>query len=260
MRLDCEFPERVGRPSFDAATKWARIGLVVALCAAAIMLASCSVFGYRVATGSGRVVTKDMGFTNFDRVEVSSSFTVNIARSDSFKVAISIDDNLVDFLDVRQQGQTVSIGLKPGTYDNADLKADITMPTLRGVELSGASVGRVAGFESADNVDIELSGASQLNGELTTGDMRLQASGASKANLQGAASNLDLGASGASNVNLESLPVQDVKADISGASQVTINASGNLDADLSGASKLFYTGNPHLGRVSTSGAPEIRPK
>ena len=43
-------------------------------------------------------------------------------------------------------------------------------------------------------------------------------------------------------------------ADISGASRVTINMNGTLNVDLSGASRLRYTGDVEMGAVSISGA------
>ncbi|MCL5257574.1 MAG: DUF2807 domain-containing protein [Chloroflexi bacterium] len=260
MLFHSESTKRTGRSAMNVIRKQSRVILLLAFCTVVIMLASCVVPGYGAATGSGRVVTKDLGFTNFDAVDASSAFAVNPVRSDSYKVVVSIDDNLVDSLDASQQGKTVTIGLKPGSYANTHLKVDVTMPALTGLKLSGACVGSVSGFQSTSGLTIDLSGASRLNGQLASGDMHLTASGASKATVQGSAANLVLDLSGASNADLGSLPAKDVSADLSGASQATVNTNGNLDADLSGASKLFYTGSPHLGRVNTSGASEISRK
>ena len=47
----------------------------------------------------------------------------------------------------------------------ATLEADITMPHLTGLDLSSASKVTMAGFESAENLDVSMSGASQLTGD-----------------------------------------------------------------------------------------------
>jgi len=47
---------------------------------------------------------------------------------------------------------------------------------------------------------------------------------------------------------------------LSGASDATVNASGRLDGNLSGASRIIYMGNPTLGSVSASGGSTISQK
>ena len=64
----------------------------------------------------------------------------------------------------------------------------------------------------------------------------------------------------ASNINLEQFAVDDAAIRLSGASNGTINASGTLDANVSGASSLYYVGNPTLGDIDTSGASKVREK
>ncbi len=51
--------------------------------------------------------------------------------------------------------------------------------------------------------------------------------------------------------------MDDADVEASGASTVTVNLSGTLDADASGASRVLYLGNPSLGRIDTSGASSI---
>ena len=52
----------------------------------------------------------------------------------------------------------------------------------------------------------------------------------------------------------------DANVEASGASEVTVNASGRLDADASGASDVYYLGSPILGRIDTSGASSVERK
>jgi len=64
-------------------------------------------------------------------------------------------------------------------------------------------------------------------------------------------------ASGSSKARLADFPVRNITVNLSGASNATINASGMLDGNLSGASELAYTGDPTLGTIETSGASRI---
>ncbi len=67
-------------------------------------------------------------------------------------------------------------------------------------------------------------------------------------------------ASGASQIDLEELTAADADIEASGASNVTVNASGTLDANASGASNIYYLGNPTLGRINESGGSNVDPR
>jgi hypothetical protein len=211
--------------------------------------------------GSGTLVTEEFALTGFDRVDASHAFTVNITQGDDFSVVVSIDDNLAQYLRVEKQGSTLRIGLDPRrNYRNTHTTAEVTMPELTGLELSGATHGTVSGFDSTEGLRVQVSGASHLNGDVQAGDARFDVSGASHVTLSGSAGGLAIDASGASHVDLADFPVADADVEASGASTVTVNASGRLDARASGASHVKYLGSPSLGTVDTSGASSIEPK
>jgi len=190
------------------------------------------------------------------------AFEVDISQSDAFKVVMRTDDNLLDHLEVLKRGKTLRIGLKSGirSIRNATMEAEVTMPELIGLDLSGASSATITGFESAKDLDVELSGASHLRGDIEAGDIRFDISGASRVTLSGSAEDVTIAVSGASKVDLSDLPVDNAKIGASGASHVTVNPSGRLDVEASGASDIYYLGSPTLGTVKTSGASSIRSK
>ena len=229
-------------------------GLVFVL---AVLLAGCAL------TGSGSVVTREEAFTGFDKVDVSHAFKVDISEGDTFSVVIRVDDNLVEYLQAVKEGNTLKIGLKPlRRYGirNATMEAEVTMPELTGLDLSGASHGTITGFKSTKALDVDLSGASALQGDVEAGDARFDVSGASHVTLRGSAQDVTIDASGASSVDLGGFPVNDANVEASGASNVTVNASGKLDVEASGASHVYHLGNPTLGTVNTSGASSINRK
>ena len=78
--------------------------------------------------------------------------------------------------------------------------------------------------------------------------------------MEGTADDVTIETSGASNTNLEDFRVVNATLDVSGASNATIDASGRLDANISGASTLYYIGNPTLGDIDVSGASKVSQK
>lgn len=229
--------------------------------------------------GSGNLVTRDFEFTDFTSVHLSQAFDAEITQSETFSVSVRVDDNILDLIEVDMSGSTLSVGTKSGASltGNVTLEATITMPTVDGIELSGASSADVAGFDAlgafdvqvsgasridgdfvAESVDVSLSGASHISGEVVAGSIDLSLSGASRATLQGSVDDLTLDAEGASHADLDGLVVQTADVKLSGASDATVNAEERIESvDVSGASKLRYLGEPVLGSVNTSGASTV---
>lgn len=227
------------------------------------VLAGCTLLPEVSIAGSGRVVTQEFTLTGFDKVDVSHAFKVDISQGDTFSVVIRIDDNLVEYLEVVKRGSTLKIGLKPARrygIRNATLEAQVTMPELTGLDLSGASHAIITGFKSTKALDVDLSGASHLRGDIEAGNASFDLSGASDVTVSGSAQDVTIDASGASSVDLGGFPVNDANVKASGASNVTVNASGKLDVEASGASHVYYLGSPTLGKVDTSGASSIERK
>ena len=170
-----------------------------------------------------------------------------------------MDDNLVEHLQVEKAGSTLKVGRKPGVslVTNATLEAEISMPELTGIELSGASGAEISGFHSSKGLTVDLSGSSSLKGDIEAGDTTFDASGSSDAALTGSGGNLKLDASGSSDIDLSGFPISDANLDVSGASSVTVNPSGTLNVEASGASDVTYLGSPTLGNIDTSGASSV---
>ena len=78
--------------------------------------------------------------------------------------------------------------------------------------------------------------------------------------MEGSANDIVVDASGANRVKLAAFPVSNADVSLGGASSGTVNLDGRLDADLSGASKLSYIGEPTMGTINTSGASTLSKK
>jgi hypothetical protein len=234
------------------------LGLVLA----ATLLVAC-VPGMARVTGSGRTVTKDYDFSDFTRIEAGSAFEVDVRQSDSTSVQVTVDDNLEQYLDVTQNGDTLRLQLKPSVrfgFSRATLRAKVSMPSLDGLDISGAARATVTGFNSQQPLDVQVSGASTLRGDITSGNARFDVSGASTVTLDGTAGDIDVEASGASTANLQDLAAANGRVSASGASRAVVNVSGTLDAEASGASSIRYMGNPAHVREDASGASSVGPR
>lgn len=229
------------------------------LCVAAL-LAGCALARSVSISGSGNIVTLKEAFSGFDKLDVSHGFQVAILQAETFSVLVRIDDNLEQELVVTVRGGTLRIGLKPNrsySLRNATLEATVTMPELTGLELSGGSRGTLTGLSSSRALRVDMSGGSNLRGDIGAGDARFELSGGSGATLAGSAGDLTLGASGGSTADLSAFAVANASIQASGGSQLTVNPSGRLDVNASGGSGVYYVGSPTLGGVKKSGGARV---
>ena len=233
----------------------------------------------------GSVVTPE-DFKDFTRLDIQNAFDVQVIQSGTYSVEITSSKALLDYLSVTKEGETLTVKLSPNhpftdfVLMRKILKAKITLPVLRGLTLSDASRASVRGFESTNaldlnisgastvelngietgDVNIEVSGASDLSGKLTAGNVKFLISGASHAELDGTAKDIQLDASGASKVGLERFVNETATVTLSGATQATMDTRNQLDFSLSGASRFFFLSNPHVGKQEVLGASTVKHK
>ena len=232
--------------------------LIIALALLALTGCSGLLGGLNGLKGSGNPATTEYDFTDFDEVSIESAFVGTITRGDAYHVTVTVDDNLVDSLNVRQEGNRVIIGFEqPTLLTDADLNFEITLPALSALEASGATQVDIAGFTSAEPFKADASGASRIEGNIDSGDVDAHASGASSINLIGQGGNLTAEASGASTVDLSGFTTVDANVNASGASKIIVSTTGRLDAEASGASSVRFLGHPAQVDSNTSGGSSI---
>jgi len=233
------------------------LAIVIALI---VVVAAVAVTGVYFLYSNVKLETQTITYSGFTAVDVGSAFKVTITQSDNYSVIITANEKIFDRIEVIQNGNTLKIDVQPGTTFTgiSNLAAQITMPELNSVVLSGATHGTASGFRSNGPFVANLSRASSLDlTNFQVGNTTVDLSGASTFTASGSANHLVAVIAGASTLNTLGLPVNDANVTLSEASNAQINVNGRLDADLSGASSLQYSGQPTLGSITTSGASSI---
>ena len=233
--------------------------IILVVIIVAVVVAAGAVAGFYFLPSAGASETQTMNFSGFTAVNVGSAFRVTITHSNSFTVRITANEKEFDQIEVNQTGDILKIDIRPGNFTGiTNTAAQITMPELNSVTLSGATQGSAAGFRSTMPFVAQLSGASSLTlTDFQAGNVTADLSGASTLSAAGSADDLVSVVSGASSLNLTNLAVNNASMNLSEASHAQIDVSGRLDAELSGASSLQYIGQPTLGNISTSGESTV---
>ncbi len=212
----------------------------------------------RGVDGSGDIISITKDYTDFHSVRASHSFNVSIKYSNDYSVRLEIDKNIEKYLIAEVEDGVLMLGLESGhSYGDITLEAEITMPDIKSLGLSGASRCRITDFNFDHKFRGRLSGSSRISAEMNTGDLDLSLSGSSKVVFTGNAKDLKLGGSGSSRFDLKDTEAVSADISLSGASKADVFLDGELNASLSGASKVNVYGDAVLGRIRTSGSSEV---
>jgi hypothetical protein len=113
--------------------------------------------------GTNPTTTVSFAFNNFTGVSVSAPFVVSIVPG-PFAVQVTVDSNVVDLLDVREDVQILEIGFAPGNNVKSETnKVEIVMPILASISLAHVAVATISGF-SGSVLDVQLAEVSTLEG------------------------------------------------------------------------------------------------
>jgi Putative auto-transporter adhesin, head GIN domain len=180
---------------------------------------------------------------DFRKIEAGGAFVVTIRKGDTYSITADSDDQEeLDDLDLDVDGNTLKISHKDKfSFNNRHhtVRFNITMPSLEGIDFSGASTVKAIGFKDKNqDLDIELTGASKAAIDVEVRKVNFSASGASKADLRGSANKMDMDISGACHIDATRMEINQVKADANGASRASFGKVKDLNSSTSGASKI----------------------
>jgi len=177
--------------------------------------------------GSGKIVTKNVEVSDFDRVMLANTGDVYIEQGEMESLTIEADDNILPLLDTTVTGAKLVLDSKPN--QNLDPSQAIvyrlTVKDLNGIELNGSGNFYVKTVQSKD-MKISVNGS---------GDVEMKALDSDS---------LSINLNGSGNIRIEKIATKKIESDVMGSGDITlegkadtqtvsVNGSGNyLAGDL----------------------------
>ena len=220
-------------PLHDRRTLWwgFLFGVVAAVVGIAALVAVARDGDGGTVHGSGVEVTDQRQVAPFAAVELAGANTVTVRVGDAQSVAVSGDDNLVDQVTTSVRDDLLVID-DHGTFDTeAPMNVTVVVPSLDRLSLSGMGTVTVAGV-SGPELTAELSGTGTLE-------------------VSGSVERLTATQSGLGTLDLDGLAARDATVRLEGTGDVRVQATSTLDATLTGAGSILYTGSPAVTTHNT---------
>jgi hypothetical protein len=174
--------------------------------------------------GSGVAAAQTRALPTFRGVELAGAADVVVHVGGPQKVVVHADDNLVTLVTTHVRSGDLVIGTR-GSFSTArQMVIDMTVPSLSTATLSGSGVIVVEGLR-AERFVVDVSGTGVLS-------------------VSGKADTLTATLGGSGDVQLQDLVAHDARVLVAGSGRLLVQASGALDAKVSGVGAIVYTGNP----------------
>ena len=206
--------------------------------------------------------------SGFHAIKISNAFDIYISQGNEDAVAISASKaEYREKIITKVENGVLIIRFdddkkfwKGWNGDKTKLKAYISVKKLDKLDVSAACDVYFEGGISAEELQVNLSGASDLKGKIEAKKLRFVISGASDATISGNAAELSVDASGASDFKGFDMVTNYCTAEASGASSVNITVNKELNAKASGASSVRFKGEGLIRDIKTSGSSDVTRK
>ncbi len=211
--------------------------------------------------GNGKVVTETRTTGDYDAIQISGFFDVDLVAGKEGKITIQGEENLLPAIKVEVENNSLKVYVERSTNirTSSNKKIQITIPFEKISELSLAGSGEIQSKDiiKNDKFSIKLSGSGNFTLPVDTNNLELNVSGSGNVHLKGTASNFSAKLSGSGNIDAANLKSKVVEANVSGSGNSKVACDESLTARVSGSGNIRYVGNPEKKDTKVSGSGTI---
>jgi hypothetical protein len=207
--------------------------------------------------GNGNVVKETRDISSFDAISVGGAFNVILTQGNIESLVVEADENLQPIIKTRVSGNTLRITTEENIRNSKALNLYINFRELDDIDISGACNLEATNKLTFSKLNIDASGASEMDLDFSAESLTCDLSGASEIKLAGEVKDCKIESSGASEISAYDLVTENMELRASGASEAKLHATETLKVRGSGASSVRYMGNPKVDS-NVSGAGSVK--
>lgn len=208
---------------------------------------------------------RDFQVANFQKIEVSGPFEVQVRTGSAASVSANGPQNALDRMVVEVRGDTLSIHPKneKGAFrwswgGHNTINVTVTVPMLTGARIAGSGGVRVDHVKAAAfDGNIEGSGDLSLN-DVDVGSLNLSVGGSGSMKVDGGkAGRIGLNIAGSGDIDTKGVAAEHATASIAGSGNITARATGTAAINITGSGDVELTGGAKCS-ISQAGSGNVR--
>jgi len=221
----------------------------------AVAFASFTSCRLNVLKGEGKQITATPAVASFNAldIDVSLKAAIHVAPGAQPGVQLKSYGNILQHIKTKIENNTLRIYSdldETWTINDDDITAEITMPAISGLSLSGSPDAAITGNVTGSSFKIDISGSSDVVVDnLNVDNFSVVVAGAGDIQVKGGAvKHATYEIDGAGDIKAFPLQTDETSATISGAGTSNVTALHQLTANINGAGTIKYKGHPSITR------------
>lgn len=235
---------------------------IVFVLLSALFFGSCNIQidGFKSIEGSKNVTTEVRTITeNFSAVEATTGLEVEIIQQNQPEVTVIADDNLHQHILIEVVNGVLEIKSDRSIRKEKSKKIIVGLPTLEGLSTSSGATLYSKDKLKGTKINLTTSSGSEMKVTLEFDEITGDSSSGSTLKISGLSLSSRFESSSGSTINAKDLTSNDVFADASSGSEITLNAVLTLEAEASSGSSIIYLKSPEKSlKMNKSSGGDIR--
>lgn len=222
---------------------------------AVILTLLCVSCGFERVDGSGNVVTQNRNITQeFNAVSASNTLEIVIEQGSERAVIVEADDNLQEHIKTEVTGKELKISSDVNIGSSGAKKVIVKLPAIESIEASSGSSVKSRNTLKSSSMNLTASSGGNIDVTVDAKDTTCKSSSGSGLTVNGKTEKLETDSSSGSTINARKLTANDVKAEASSGSNISVNPLQSLSAKASSGGSVKYVSTPNkLDKKISSG-------
>jgi hypothetical protein len=209
--------------------------------------------------GSGTVSKEQREVLPFDKLMIAGSFTVHLLQGETESVEVEIDDNLQQYVRLRNEGNELILDTKEKTVFGKTVKKNVYI-TLKNIELldvSGSCKVQASSSLNGNQLTINGSGVANVELEIHCNQLNINFEGVGKINLRGETMALNINNNGVGSIDAMNMKAAKATVKNDGVGSVHVYASQELSMTNTGVGSITYSGDAEIKTLKAYGVGKI---
>jgi hypothetical protein len=200
---------------------------------------------------------------NFSEISFGISGNLYVKTGSTFSVVLEGEPKYVNDIETYvRDGRLIIRKQSNFSFNNERVDCYITMPSIKGLSVSGSGRAKIESAVEADAFRLSVSGSGKVyTGNLSADSFSCSISGSGDVIVEGngSADEGDITISGSGSYSGTNFEIDRLSVNISGSGNCDCKAGDTLKATVSGSGNIYYAGNPRID-ARASGSGHIRSK
>jgi putative autotransporter adhesin-like protein len=179
--------------------------------------------------GSGKRVVEKRNISSFTSISTEGAFRIEVTCQKDPGLEVEGDDNVLSLITTDVTNNVLRLRSSKNFSSDEPVKFRISVPNLEGLTVEGAG-----------QIDVN---------NLNNDKFKIDSEGAAAINVAGKTKLIDIDASGAGKIDTFNLHAARGVVDSKGVAQIDLDVADQLDVTISGASSVYYKGDPKVNKT-----------